>query len=205
MAVVNIKGMRYGRLLVKEYWGIKSKEAHWMCVCDCGNVAVVRGTKLRRGHTRSCGCFKKEAISRVNFSHGGVGTRLYSIWESMRGRCHPVHGDKNYGLRGIRVCKEWRDFALFREWALLNGYADNLSIERVNVNGNYCPKNCTWIPLSMQASNTRMSVKYKGVTASEASRRLGAKFPNLVYCRMRRGWSKEKAFTTPVTTLDTQP
>lgn len=197
-SVKNIKGNKYARLLVQEYWGIKSKEAHWLCLCDCGNTTVVKGAKLRSGHTRSCGCLLKESAARINYSHGGVGTRLYGIWEKMKGRCHPVHGDKNYGLRGISVCKQWKSFACFREWALENGYKETLSIERVDVNGNYCPENCTWIPLNEQARNTRLSVKYNGETASEASRRLGGKFSNLVYLRMKRGWSKEKAFTTPV-------
>jgi hypothetical protein len=119
----------------------------------------------------------------------------------MKGRCHPVYGHKNYGLRGISVCDQWMDFAVFRDWAHENGYRDDLSIEREKVNGNYCPENCAWIPLREQANNTRLSVKYRGVTASEASRRLGAKFPSLVSLRIRRGWSKEKAFTTPVKKL----
>jgi len=204
MAIVkDIKGNKYGRLFVKNYWGIKGKEGHWICQCDCGNTKIVNGSKLRHGHTQSCGCLKKESIAKVNYSHGGVGTRLCGIWQGMKGRCHPVTGHKNYGLRGIRCCDEWKDFAVFREWAYQNGYQDDLSIERVDVNGNYCPENCTWIPLREQANNTRLSVKHNGITASEASRRLGSKYPNLVWNRMKRGWSKDKAFTTPVTTLNT--
>jgi len=155
MAIVkDIKDNKYGRLLVQEYFGIKGKEGHWTCLCDCGNSTIVNGSKLRRGHTQSCGCLHKETTAKINYSHGGVGSKLYGKWESMKGRCHPIHGHKNYGLRGISVCKEWGDFAVFREWAIANGYSDNLSIERVDVNGNYCPENCTWIPLSEQARNT---------------------------------------------------
>ena len=85
-----------------------------------------------------------------NITHGGSKTRLYRVWKQMRIRCRCVTNPtyRFYGARGIDICAEWEDFAVFREWALSHGYSDELSIDRVNVDGKYCPDNCRWIPRS---------------------------------------------------------
>lgn len=97
-----------------------------------------------------------------NITHGGSGTRLHKIWKQMRIRCrcktNPTY--KFYGARGISICEEWDDFAVFREWALSHGYADDLSIERIDNDQNYCPENCKWIPRSEQSKNTRNVKRY---------------------------------------------
>lgn len=92
-----------------------------------------------------------------NKTHGGSKTRLYRIWKQMRIRCRCVTNPtyRFYGARGITVCPEWDSFPVFRDWALSHGYADNLSIERIDNEKDYCPENCTWIPRDMQAKNTR--------------------------------------------------
>ena len=131
-------------------------------------------------------------------NHGQATTRLYHIWTGMKQRCGNTKHKSyiNYGGRGIIICKQWtRSFIKFAEWARKNGYDDTLTIERIDNDGNYCPKNCTWIPKSEQSKNTRYCRKYKGETMAEASRRLGGR-NSLVILRLKMGWSMEKAFTT---------
>lgn len=102
-------------------------------------------------------------INQPNAKHGGCGTRLYRIWKQMRIRCYcktnPAY--RYYGARGIKICNEWKDFSIFRNWALLNGYDDDLTIERRNYNGDYCPENCCWIARNEQSKNTRNTKHYE--------------------------------------------
>jgi len=94
---------------------------------------------------------------KLNLSHGESRTRIYRIWKGMRERCFNPNRKpyKNYGGRGISVCEEWNSYLVFKDWAINHGYSDYLSIERIDVNGNYCPENCTWIPLEDQSKNRR--------------------------------------------------
>lgn len=129
--------------------------------------------------------------------------RLYRIWVEIRARCERKTKDcyERYGGRGIQVCPEWHDWDSFRLWALANGYQDDLTIERKDVNGNYCPENCMWITRGEQAKNRRTTCKitFNGVTMSAAdwARHLGFKDRHSVLDRIRSGWSVEKALTTP--------
>jgi hypothetical protein len=169
MIPTNIKdmiGMRFGRLaVVTRVESDKRGEARWLCLCDCGENTTVLGSHLRTGRIKSCGCYMRERTSermrgnttKGNTRHGGSKTRLYRIWTNMKTRCFN-HGNKLYrwyGALGVTVCREWLDYALFEQWALSNGYDDNLTIERVNPHGNYEPSNCTWIPLRDQNKNKR--------------------------------------------------
>ena len=156
--MIDLTNKKVGRLSVLNQHGAQGKQLTWLCRCDCGNTVVVRGDHLREGTTRSCGCLGKENRENgANFKHGGRKTRLYSIWAGMRKRCTnkncTAYG--NYGGRGIKVCKEWKDFSVFRDWALKSGYLDSLSIDRINVDGNYEPANCRWATAKMQANNRR--------------------------------------------------
>lgn len=142
----------------------------WECICDCGNVTYTTTNNLR-GKTTSCGCYLKEVAGQQTHKHGYRKTRLYRIYNNMKQRCNNpnIAEYKNYGGRGIKVCAEWNapdGLAAFAKWALSNGYKPNLTIERINVNGNYEPSNCTWIPQSEQAKNTTKNVRieYKGKT-----------------------------------------
>lgn len=112
----------------------------WECLCKCGKNTVARGADLKRGFTTSCGCRNREVIANRNRTHGGSATRLYRIWQAMRDR---TGNPKNYryryyGARGISVCHEWQKFEPFREWALSHAYANDLSIDRIDNDGNYC-------------------------------------------------------------------
>jgi hypothetical protein len=158
-------GDRFGNLVViKEieavYWK-KYRKRKVLCKCDCGNEAAVYLSNLTNGHTKSCGCLVVQKLVNHRKTHGQTGTRLYGIWAGMLNRCRnsKVKSYKNYGALGITVCEEWHEFNLFMKWALEHGYQDDLTIERKDPAGNYCPNNCCWIPKSEQAKNKRNSSK----------------------------------------------
>jgi len=134
----------------------------WRCRCECGNEVVVRGLRMLAGKTRSCGCLEREVRDKRNFRHGdckrGDKARLHNIWNQMRQRCRDTTGKKRYqayGVSGVKVCAEWDDYTVFRDWAVANGYRENLTIERKDPFGNYEPGNCAWIPMVEQPLNTR--------------------------------------------------
>lgn len=156
MQLIDLTGKKFGRLTVIERSGADANgQAMWRCKCECGNESSVKGGHLRRGHTRSCGCLENEARIASHTTHGKRHTRLYRIWSSMKDRCSNPNSRayKWYGAKGVSVCREWIDFETFRAWAEANGYADNLTIDRIDSNGNYCPDNCRWITNTDQQSN----------------------------------------------------
>lgn len=139
-------------------------------------------------------------MSRGNYRHGGRHTRLYTIWKDMRQRCKNPNGSrrKSYYDKGIKVCEEWESFASFRAWAIENGYSDELSIDRIDTNGNYEPGNCRWATIEVQQNNrtTNRFIEYNGEshTIAEWSRIKGIKSGTL-WARLHSGWEVERALT----------
>lgn len=127
------------------------------CRCDCGAETIVRLDYLRSGHTTSCGCRRAHSAVSTHKTHGSTGTRLHGIWAGMKARCaNPrVKSYRYYGAKGVAICAEWQEFEPFRDWAMANGYRDDLTIDRIDPFGNYEPGNCRWITKSEQRYNRR--------------------------------------------------
>ena len=164
--VFDLNGKQFGRLtVICEGEKARSGERMWICKCSCGNITKpIKSTCLRNGITQSCGCLHREIVSQAKATHQQSDTRLYSVWRGMKDRCFRPNAVnyKFYGGRGITVCDEWyNSFEAFYEWAMANGYAENLTIDRIDANGNYEPSNCRWITIQEQQRNRRKSLRSK--------------------------------------------
>lgn len=206
---VDLTGRRFGRLTVIGLAGKARAGYVWNCRCDCGHDRAVLRASLTYGGTQSCGCRHSDAARLRHTKHGGSGTVEYGHWENMVRRCNypKADGFEHYGGRGIAVCQRWRNFANF--------YADmgprpspKHSIERRNNNGNYEPDNCYWATRKEQMRNMRRNhlVTFNGETLciSEWTEKLGLSI-NLLLHRLKRGWSAEKALTTPIQVHSKRP
>lgn len=207
MKFIDLTGQKFGNLLVLKKTTC-GKHYKYLCRCDCGNEIEVSVDHLRYGHTQSCGCIKSTINSEIHRTHGKSRTRLYRIWGDMRTRCENPNYIRfhAYGGRGIKVCESWHVFSNFEEWAYQNGYADDATkyectIERVDVDKDYCPENCTWVPLKKQGynkTNTRY-IEYNGVKKSlaEWSEETGLPASCIASRLDRFNWSIEDALTKP--------
>lgn len=196
----DLTGKRFNRLTVVCRDGTyKSGNIRWLCKCDCGNYTHSDKTNLEKGKVKSCGCYASDRIAKQNTKHGGFGTRLYEIWRQMHRRCYGEHTTAYplYGGRGIKVCDEWQEYEPFYEWAIANGYAENLTIDRIDVNGDYTPDNCRWATSKQQCNNRRNNhfVEYDGQkhTISEWADLYGVNQVKLWDRLSRNDWNLELA------------
>lgn len=170
----DIVDRKFGRLTVIEFsHSNKNRIQYYRCKCDCGNETITRKSNLLNGTTKSCGCLQKEITLKIHFRHGLSHSRLYRIWKNMKQRCYNSKASRfeHYGGRGIKVCNEWHDdFMNFYNWAMENGYNDDLSIDRIDANGNYEPNNCRWISNKEQQNNKIKNrlIEYNGITRTVA-------------------------------------
>jgi hypothetical protein len=203
--MIDLTGQRFGRLeVISPAFKDKRNQWHWSCKCGCGNTKTISGRSLVNGNTRSCGCLHSEKIRKLMTKHGFSKTRLEQVRNDMQKRCYnPKRSSyKWYGGRGITVCEEWRtNPASFYTWAIESGYEEHLTIERIDVNGNYCPENCKWVTQKEQKNNQRSNhlITYKGKTRTMAkwSEITGISYSTL-RSRQRSGWSDEKTIETPI-------
>lgn len=159
-------GERYGRLtIIAEPYVIISPSGQnkkkVTCMCDCGKTKDFYLDLLRRGHTKSCGCFQKESRY-TRIKHGESGSKLHAVWATMKARCtNPNNSEyRLYGQKGIVICDDWfNDYRNFSKWAYENGYKEGLSIDRIDSNGNYEPCNCGWATPKQQANNTCRNIR----------------------------------------------
>lgn len=206
--VIDLSGQTFGRLTVIRSDGHnKSGRTMWLCQCVCGNIKSVSTKKLRSGDATSCGCYHRErlveAAKKANTKHGMADTRLFNIWVGMRKRCNARYHIQydNYGGRGIKVCDEWNEFINFYTWAISSNYSKELTLDRIDVNGDYCPGNCRWATYTEQERNKSNNhiLTYNGEShcVSEWSELVGIP-KDVLYARLKIGWSDERTLTTPV-------
>lgn len=202
---LQLEGQKFNRWTVLKRYGTQDRKSTWLCKCDCGTLRVVKGYTLKHGMSKSCGCYEKEQKIKRLTTHGMTNSRLYRIWQAMKNRCENKKSAdyQYYGARGIKVCSAWKnDFQSFHDWAKKNGYRDNLTIERIDVNGDYEPSNCRWIPPNKQHFNMRNNrmIEFRGKikTLKEWCNELNLPY-NTIHARLNMyKWSVEKAFTTPI-------
>ena len=203
MRSVDLTGQKFGRLTVVRFDHSQNGRKYYLCQCDCGNLKTVSSHSLKDGNTKSCGCLHKEILiqrNKENRIHHPTSERLLRIWRAMLHRCYKEtdeHYDY-YGGRGIKVCDDWHDFENFQNWALANGYTDDLTIDRVDGDKDYCPKNCSWATMTVQnnhKSDTKwLTYKGKMQSLSDWCRELGLDYFRTKVRLNSLGWSVEDAF-----------
>ena len=198
-------GKRFGKLVIVSICG-QRRGGHIIahCVCDCGNEKDVMISSLCAGRTKSCGCFRREYVTKKNTTHGMSNTRIYSIWCDMHRRCKDPRNKRfnQYGGRGIAVCDEWKLFQPFYDWATENGYQPTLSIDRIDVDKGYSPNNCRWATSEMQQNNTTrnkiIDFMGKSMTQAQWARETGISQSAIKDRLTKLNWSVEKTLTTPI-------
>ena len=199
MKQVDMIGQSYNYLRVLNYAG-RNKRGDLLYECEClacGKHKIIAGKKLRHGEIKSCGCMHHK------YGHGQTDTRLYHIWCTMKARCNRPTAQKyaRYGGRGIKLCEEWQAFENFYKWSMENGYAEDLSIDRIDNDGNYEPSNCRWVDNKTQSNNTSTNRRFvfmgKEYTMAQISDMTNVPY-RLISRRISRGWSIEDAINVPL-------
>ncbi len=189
MGMINLARQVFGKIVVMEREGSDKRGASlWKCRCECGKYKTIRGSSLTKGLTTSCGCVQKRRTQIANTKHGLSRSVIYNKWSKMKSRCinlsDPAY--KDYGGRGIVLCKDWLDFESF--WRdMFPTYKVGLELDREDNDGSYCKDNCRWVNRRTNNSNTRIQKnrnypvgvyrvgdRYRaGVTVSRKFRNLG--------------------------------
>jgi hypothetical protein len=199
----DLSGQRFGRLTAMQRVGLDPRgKTLWQCICECGNRPITRADRLVSGQAASCGCLCRERGIAANTTHGRTGTQAYRTWQNMRNRCGNPRNTfwRYYGGRGITVCEQWRtSFEQF--YADMGDPPPGMTLDRINVDGNYEPGNCRWASRKEQLRNTRrnhiLTVGGQSFAVSEWAERLSI-LPSTLYNRLYDGWSVERALTTPI-------
>lgn len=199
---IDLTGQKFGKLTVLRKSDHSGSHGFlWVCQCECGNIKEFYTSRLRDGTNRSCGCL---SASR----HGATNLRIYHVWDGMLKRCENKNSVsyKNYGGRGISVCSDWHDFEIFKKWASETGYDEDAergkcTLDRIDVNGNYCPENCRWVDMKTQCNGRRNChyIEINGVTHNlkEWANIYGINYI-AVQGRLHRGWTEYEALTVPL-------
>lgn len=200
---IDLTGKRFGKLTVVSFNSMRGTRSYWNCVCDCGNEKVVSSDHMKNGDIVSCGCIQRLTLPPVNKKHGMSNTRLYTIWSLMKYRCcnSSRREYKRYGGRGIKVCDEWMKFKSFMEWSIANGYSDDLTLDRIDNDGDYAPSNCRWVSMQVQAFNksTNRYITHNGQTKTITQ---WASDSNMPYYVLKKRidvlhWDFERAISEP--------
>ena len=161
---IDLTGVIFSRLTVLNETKNRTADGNviWLCKCKCGILVEISSHSLRRGLTKSCGCWKIDFLCQRQFKHGDSKKRIYRTWQAMKSRCEYKAdvGYRWYGNKGVSICEEWSNYPTFKKWALKNGYADNLVIDRINSKENYNPDNCRFIT---QSKNVKKMLREHGI------------------------------------------
>ena len=199
----DLTGQRFGRLVAISRAETIKSTTRWYCKCDCGNTKIVTAGNLKNGTTTSCGCYALEGHKMVNITHGDCYRRIYKMYRGTKYRCDNKNNQAYnlYGGRGIIVCPEWlgeKGYQNFLKWSMNNGYMENLTLDRIDPNGNYEPNNCRWVTIAEQQNNKRSNslITYNGKTQNitQWSKEIGIKIGTISY-RKRHGWTDEECIT----------
>jgi hypothetical protein len=204
----DLMGQKFNWLTVID-WIVEGTRGKWLCKCDCGNERLVRSNELTTGHITSCGCQKSNSISKstikMKTTHGKSRSKIHTTWKHIKGRClNEKDGSyKNYGGRGIKICDEWLTFEGF--YRDMGDVPNKMSIERKDVNGNYCKDNCTWATVKEQANNKRSSAMLEYYGQIKTMKRWSElkDIPyKVLHARIKLGWDVKRALETPVRILN---
>lgn len=191
---VELTGRRFGRWKVLgRVWRLNTVASYYLCQCDCGTLRVVRGASLTRGLSKSCGCLRQEVLGKIRTSHKLCGTKIYNTWCTMK-------ANQNKGI--TTLCDDWQEFMPFYEWAMSNGYSDELVLDRINKTKGYFPDNCAFVSYKQHCNNCLFNnyISYNGEvhTLTEWAELRGIPRGTLDARLNRYGWTVERALTTNV-------
>ena len=201
----DLVGMKFGRLTVlRKHDKTNSGHLRWLCECECGNKTIVYGICLKRGTTKSCGCYKRDRVIETHKTVRAENETLYNVWIGMKQRCNNQNNSHyyRYGARGIRLCDEWNNnYESFYEWAVNNGYEYGKQIDRKDNDKGYYPENCRFVTQTENANNKSTTIRCS-INGEERPLKELCKEYNInyytVYSRIfRLKWDIEKALTTP--------